>query len=190
VYPPFAVALPFGRLDDTFMLVIDTTAGRCRLGEVSLMPFIDLHNEDGFSRNRKRVNPFEGFLRAVEHVSPNVFFREILRRFGPSSVQRQDVDRALFLFDRVQRAKERVYFAFTSVVVALAVPVGSFFVIDPYRWPSFLTGIGIELLLGAYLSSAHRSLTQRRNDYQVWLGVVHRSARSRLNKGGLDAPPF
>jgi hypothetical protein len=154
------------------------------------MPFIDLHNEDGFPRNRKRVTPFEGFLRAAEHVSPNVFFREILRRFGPSSVQRQDVDRALFLFDRVQRAKERVYFAFTSVVVALAVPVGSFFVINPYRWPAFLIGFGIELLLGVYFSSAHRSLMQRRDDYQVWLGVVHRSARSRPHKGGPDAHPL
>ncbi|MBV9999453.1 MAG: hypothetical protein JO015_10105 [Verrucomicrobia bacterium] len=154
------------------------------------MPFIDLHNEDGFPRNRKRVTRFEGFLRAAEHVSPNVFFREILRRFGPFSVRRQDVDRALFLFERVQWARERVYFAFTSVVVALVVPVGSFFVIDPYRWPALLTGIGIELLLGAYFSSAHRVLTQRRNDYQVWLGVVHRAARSRSNKGGPDAPPF
>ena len=154
------------------------------------MPFIDLHNEDGFPRNRKRVTPFEGFLRAAEHVSPSVFFREILRRFGPTSVQRQDVDRALFLFDRVQRAKERVYFAFTSVAAALVVPVGSFFVIDPYRWPTFLTGIGIELLLGAYFSAAHRSLTQRRNDYQAWLGVVHRSARSRPNKGGSGNLPF
>ena len=154
------------------------------------MPFIDLHNEDGFPRDRKRVTPFNGFLRAAEHVSPNVFFREILRRFGPSSVQRQDVDRALFLFDRVQRAKERVYFAFTSVVVALAVPVGSFFVIDAYRWPAFLTGLGIGLLLGAYLSSVHRSLTQRRDDYQAWLGVVHRSARSRPAKGGPDTLPF
>ena len=154
------------------------------------MPFIDLHNEDGFSRNRKRATSLEGFLRAAEHVSPNVFFREILRRFGSSSVQRQDVDRALFLFDRVQRAKERVYFAFTSVAVALVVPVGSFFVIDRYRWPAFLAGIGVELLLGAYFSSAHRSLAQRRNDYQVWLGVVHRSARSRPNKGGPDARPF
>jgi hypothetical protein len=154
------------------------------------MPFTDLHNEDGFPRNRKRMTPFEGFLRAAEHVSPNVFFREILRRFGPYSVQRQDVDRALFLFDRVQRAKERVYFAFTSVVVVSAVPVGSLFVIDPFRWPALVTGIGIELLLGAYFSLAHRSLTQRRNDYQVWLGVVHRSARSRPNKGGPDALPF
>jgi hypothetical protein len=170
--------------------VIDTTADQCRLGKLSFMPFIDLHNGDGSSRNRKRVTPFEGFLRAAEHVSPNVFFREILRRFGPSSVQRQDVDRALFLFDRVQRAKERVYFAFSSVVVVLTVPVGSFFVIDPYRWPAFLTGIGIELLLGVYFSLAHRTLTQRRNDYQVWLGVVHRAARSRPNKGGPEAHPF
>jgi hypothetical protein len=154
------------------------------------MSFIDLHNGDGFSRNRKRATSFEGFLRAAEHVSPNVFFREILRRFGPASVQRQDVDRALFLFDRVQRAKERVYFAFTSVAVALVVPVGSFFVIDPYRWPAFLAGVAVELLLGAHFSSAHRCLVQRRNDYQVWLGVVHRSARARPNKGGPDALPF
>jgi hypothetical protein len=148
------------------------------------MSSADLYNEDGFSNERRRVTPLEGLLRAAEHVSPKAFFREILRRFGPVSIQRQDVDRALFLFDRVQRAKKRVCCAMTSLVVALVVPVGSFFVIDPFRWPALLTGIGIEILLGVFFSSAHRSVTQRRKDYQVWLGVVHRTARSRPNNGG------
>src|SRR5690349_19630934 len=148
------------------------------------MSSADLDNEDGFSNERKRVSPLEGLLRTAGQVSPRAFFREILRRFGPASVQRQDVDRALFLFDRVQRGKERVYCAVISVVVALVVPVGSFFVVEPFRWPAFLSGLGIEILLGVFFSLAHRSLTQRRKDYQVWLGVVHRAARSRPHNGG------
>ena len=150
------------------------------------MSSADLSGEGGPSPERRRVTPLAGFLRSTERVSPNVFFREILRRFGPASVQRQDVDRALFLFDRVQRARERVYYAVTALGVALVVPVGGFFVIDPFRWPAFLTGVGLEILLAVFFSSSHRALTQRRNDYETWLGIVHRTARSRLGKGGTD----
>jgi hypothetical protein len=143
-----------------------------------------LHNEDGPSDVPRRVISIEGLLRAAEYVSPNFFFREILRRFGPASFQRSDVERALFLFDRVQRAKERVYIAVTSLTVTLVLPVGSFFVIDPFRWPVFLAGIGLELLLAVIFSSSHRALGHRRHDYQIWLCVVHRLARSRLNEEG------
>jgi len=132
------------------------------------------------------VTPLEGFLRAAEHVPPNVFFREMLRRFGPGSIQRQDVDRALFLFDRVQRARERLCLAMISLAAGLAVPVGSFFVTDAFRWPTFLGGVGAETLVVVFFSSAHRSLMQRRNDYQTWLAVVHRVARSRSPGRGPD----
>ncbi len=156
------------------------------------MSSADLHNEDNSSGGPRRVSPFEGLLRAAEHVSPNIFFREILRHFGQASVQRQDVDRALFLFDRVQRARRRLYGAFTTLAAALALPAAGFFVPEPFRAPTLLTGIGLELLLAVAFSFAHRRLAQRRTDYQTWLRVVHRSAWSRRRRGedGRDSLRF
>lgn len=65
----------------------------------------DLNNEDYFSNHPKRLPSFDTLFRVQAQLSPEHFFRNLERQSGDHHCTRDDYQRAVFLFRRLQSAR-------------------------------------------------------------------------------------
>src|SRR3984957_18764533 len=70
------------------------------------MSFGNLNNEDYFSDQPKRLTSFDTLFRAQAQFSPEHFFRNLERQSGDNQRRQDDYQRAVFLFRRLQSARQ------------------------------------------------------------------------------------
>jgi hypothetical protein len=140
------------------------------------MSSTDLNNEGYFSDHPKRLPSFDDLFRAQAQLSPERFFRNLEQQSGDHCSQ-DDFQRAVFLFQRLQSARQTISRLILFLVAVSAVPFVCLALPEDWRLAVFAVGILSELLAGAFLFFEHSRWQARRRDYCHWLRLVHR----RLN---------
>lgn len=138
------------------------------------MSSADLNNENNFSGRPNRTHSFEELIRAYGSVSPRSFFEELRRAVGSRGVDRADCERAVFLYERMERSRRRINLVLRILIVASAIPFLCLALHDGWRMPSFFAGLTFELGVATCLVFAHSQWSRRRKDYIRWLCLVHR----------------
>jgi hypothetical protein len=134
----------------------------------------DLNNEDYFSNYSKRLPSFDALFRAQSQFSPEHFFRNLARQSGGNHCGKDDYQRAIFLFRRLQSAR-RIISKLSLVFVAVSlVPFAWVALPEEWRFSVFASGIVLEFFAGAILYFAHSRWQARCRDYCLWLRLVHR----------------
>jgi hypothetical protein len=134
----------------------------------------DLNNEDYFSNYSKRLPSFDALFRAQSQFSPEHFFRNLARQSGGNHCGKDDYQRAIFLFRRLQSAR-RIISKLSLVFVAVSlVPFAWVALPEEWRFSVFTSGIVLEFFAGAILYFAHSRWQARCRDYCLWLRLVHR----------------
>jgi hypothetical protein len=141
------------------------------------MSSTDLNNEDYFSDHPKRLPSFDDLFRAQSQLTPERFFRNLEQQSGESQSSRDDFQRAVFLFRRLQSSRRMISRLILFLVAVSVVPFVCLAIPEDWRVAVFATGILSEFLAGAFLFFAHARWQTRRRDYCHWLRLVHR----RLN---------
>jgi hypothetical protein len=141
------------------------------------MSSTDLNNEDYFSDHPKRLPSFDDLFRAQSQLTPERFFRNLEQQSGESQSSRDDFQRAVFLFRRLQSSRRMISRLILFLVAVSVVPFVCLAIPEDWRVAVFATGILSEFLAGAFLFFAHARWQARRRDYCHWLRLVHR----RLN---------
>jgi hypothetical protein len=141
------------------------------------MSSTDLNSEGYFSDHPKRLPSFDDLFRAQAQLSPERFFRNLEQQSGEFHCSQDDFQRAVFLFQRLQSARQTISRLILFLVAVSAVPFVCLALPEDWRLAVFAVGILSEFLAGAVLFFEHSRWQARRRDYCHWLRLVHR----RLN---------
>jgi hypothetical protein len=134
----------------------------------------DLNNEDYFSYDPKRLPSFDALFRSKAPLSPEQFFRYLVRQSGDDHCTQEDYQRAVFLFRRLQSERRIISRVILFVVAMSLVPIVCVELAEEWRSSVFTSGIVLEFLAVAVVYFAHSRWQARRRDYCVWLRLVHR----------------
>jgi hypothetical protein len=134
----------------------------------------DLNNEDYFPHHPKRLPPFDALFRAKAQLSPEQFFRYLVRQSGDNHCTQEDYQRAVFLFRRLQSARRMIAKVIFFLVAMSLVPFVCVALPDEWRSRVFTSGVVLEFLAVAIVYFAHSRWQAKRRDYCVWLRLVHR----------------
>jgi hypothetical protein len=134
----------------------------------------DLNNEDYFSYDPKRLPSFDALFRARAPLSPEHFFRYLVRQSGVNHCIQEDYQRAVFLFRRLQSARRIISRVILFLVAMSLVPFVCVALPEEWRSSVFTSGIVLECLALVIVYFAHSRWQARRRDYCVWLRLVHR----------------
>lgn len=138
------------------------------------MSSTDLNNEDYFSDHPKRLSSFDALFRAQAQLTPERFFRKLERQSGDNHCSRDDYQRAVFLFRRMQSARKANSKLFLMLVAVSFLPFICLTLTEEWRLGVFVGGIVLEVFVGAMLYFAYSRWQVRRRDYGHWLRLVHR----------------
>jgi hypothetical protein len=138
------------------------------------MSSANLNNENNFSDRPDRTHSFEELIRAYGSVSPRLFFDELRRAVGARTVAQPDCERAVFLYERMERSRRRISWFLKILIVASALPFLCLALQEGWRMPAFFAGLIFELVTATCLVLAHSQWSRRRKDYIKWLCLVHR----------------
>jgi len=138
------------------------------------MSSTDLNSEDYFSDHPKRLPSFDDLFRAQSQLSPERFFRNLEQQSGDFHCSRDDFQRAVFLFQRLQSARCTISRLILFLITVSVVPFVCLALPEDWRLAVFTAGILSEFLAGAVLFFEHASWQARRRDYCHWLRLVHR----------------
>ena len=138
----------------------------------------DLNSEDYFSNHPKRLPSFDALFRAQAQLSPEHFVRNLERQSGGHHCTKDDYQRAVFLFRRLQSARRTISKLSLVLVAVSLVPFACVALPVEWRFSVFANGIVLEFFAGAILYFAHSRWQARRRDYSLWLRLVHRRASS------------
>jgi hypothetical protein len=141
------------------------------------MSSTDLNSEGYFSDHPKRLPSFDDLFRAQAQLSPERFFRNLEQQSGEFHCSQDDFQRAVFLFQRLQSARQTISRLILFLVAVSAVPFVCLALPEDWRLAVFAVGILSEFFAGAVLFYEHSRWQARRRDYCHWLRLVHR----RLN---------
>jgi hypothetical protein len=134
----------------------------------------DLNNEDYFSNNPKRLPSFDALFRVQAQLSPEHFFRNLERQSGDHHCTRDDYQRAVFLFRRLQSARRTISKVILFLIAMSLVPFVCVALPEEWRSSVFTSGIVLEFLAVAIVYFAHSRWQARQRDYCVWLRLVRR----------------
>jgi hypothetical protein len=138
------------------------------------MSSANLNNENNFSDRPNRTHSFEELIRAYGSVSPRLFFDELRRAVGSRAVAGPDCERAVFLYERMERTRRQISWFVRVLIVASVTPFLCLALHDGWRMPSFFAGLISELVVAICLVLARNRWSRRRKDYLRWLCLVHR----------------
>jgi hypothetical protein len=138
------------------------------------MSSTDLNNEGYFSDHPKRLPSFDDLFRAQAQLTPERFFRNLEQQSGESRCSKDDFQRAVFLFRRLQSARRTISRLILFLVGVSVVPFVCLALPEEWRLAVFAAGILSEFLAGTFLFLAHARWQTRRRDYCHWLRLVHR----------------
>jgi hypothetical protein len=138
------------------------------------MSSANLNNENNFSDRPDRTHSFEELVRTYGSVSPKLFFDELRRAVGSRAVAQPDCERAVFLYERVERARRRIAWFLKILIVASVLPFLCLALHGGWRMPAFFAGLMFELVTATCLVLAHAQWSNRRKDYIKWLCLVRR----------------
>jgi hypothetical protein len=112
------------------------------------MSSTDLNNEGYFSDHPKRLPSFDDLFRAQAQLTPERFFRNLEQQSGDFHCSQDDFQRAVFLFQRLQSARQTIsrlilFLVAVSAVpfVCLALPEDWGSCLNCWRAPSFSSNI-------------------------------------------------
>ena len=107
-------------------------------------------------------------------LPPEDFFRTLERQSGENRSCRDDYQRAVFLFRRLQSARQVISKLILLLVAMSLVPFVCAELPDEWRINVLTSGIVLEFFVGAILYFAHSRWQARLRDYCLWLKLVHR----------------
>ena len=136
--------------------------------------FTDLNNEDYFSNYQKRLPSFDALFRVQAQLSPEHFFRNLEWQSGDHHCTRDDYQRAVFLFRRLQSARRTVSKLILFLIAMSLVPLVCVALPEEWRSRVFTSGIVLEFIAVAIVYFAHSRWQARQRDYCVWLRLVRR----------------
>jgi hypothetical protein len=161
--------LTFGAGGDVFLLETIRAA----------MSFADLNDENSEFKHPEKAASVEDIVRIYGGLTPNAFFNELVRVLGPYRSLEADLERAIFLYQRMRSAHRALWrWALSSVVILLA-PLVCLVAPTEWRFSTFLVGILGELLTVFALLRIHQRWVSSRRDYTSWLRLVHRRVGER-----------
>ena len=103
--------LTFGAGGDVFLLEVIRAA----------MSFANLNDGNSEFKHPEKAASVEDIVRVYGGLTPNAFFNELVRVLGPYRSLQADLDRAIFLYQRMRIAHRALWrWALTSVVILLA----------------------------------------------------------------------
>jgi hypothetical protein len=138
------------------------------------MSSTDLNSEGYFSDHPKRLPSFDDLFRAQAQLSPERFFKNLEQQSGEFHCSQDDFQRAVFLFQRLQSARQTISRLILFLVAVSAVPFVCLALPEDWRLAVFAVGILSEFIAGAFLFFEHSRWQARRRDYCHWLRLVHR----------------
>jgi hypothetical protein len=138
------------------------------------MSSTDLNSEGYFSDHPKRLPSFDDLFRAQAQLTPERFFRNLEQQSGDFHCSQDDFQRALFLFQRLQSARQTISRLIIFLVAVSVVPFVCLALPEDWRFAVFAVGILSEFLAGTLLFFEHARWQARRKDYCHWLRLVHR----------------
>jgi hypothetical protein len=161
--------LTFGAGGDVFLLEVIR----------AVMSFANLNDENSEFKHPEKAASVEDIVRVYGGLTPNAFFNELVRVLGPYRSLQADLDRAIFLYQRMRSAHRALWrWALSSVVILLA-PLVCLLAPNEWRFGTFFAGILGELLTVFALLRIHQSWVSCRRDYTRWLRLVHRRVGER-----------
>jgi hypothetical protein len=161
--------LTFGADGDVFLLEVIR----------AVMSFANLNDENSEFKHPEKAASVEDIVRVYGGLTPNAFFNELVRALGPYRSLQADLDRAIFLYQRMRSSHRALWrWALSSVVILLA-PLVCLLAPNEWRFATFFAGILGELLTVFALLRIHQSWVSCRRDYTRWLRLVHRRVGER-----------
>jgi hypothetical protein len=138
------------------------------------MSSTNLNNEDYFSDHPKRLPSLDALFRAQAQLSPEYFLRILERQSGDNHCSQDDYQRALFLFRRLQSARQTISQLSFFLVPMSLVPFVCVALPEEWRLSVFTSAIVSEVFAGVILCFAHSRWQARRRDYCLWLRLIYR----------------
>src|SRR5258707_2540185 len=103
------------------------------------MSFANLNDENSEFKHPEKAASVEDIVRVYGGLTPNAFFNELVRVLGPYRSLQADLDRAIFLYQRMRRAHRALWrWALSSVVILLA-PLICLLAPTEWRFGSFFS---------------------------------------------------
>jgi len=131
-------------------------------------------SEDYFSDHPRRLPSFDGLFRSEAQLTPEDFFRTLERQSGENRSCQDDYQRAVFLFRKLQSARQVISKLILFLFAMSLVPFVCAELPDEWRINVLTSGIVLEFFVGAIVYFAHSRWQARLRDYCVWLKLVHR----------------
>src|SRR5258707_15481127 len=101
------------------------------------MSFANLNDENSEFKHPEKAASVEDIVRVYGGLTPNAFFNELVRVLGPYRSLQADLDRGIFLYQRMRSAHRALWrWALSSVGILLA-PLVCLLAPNERRWRVF-----------------------------------------------------